>query len=80
MHQKLKAVYRDGIFVPQEHCDLPEGSEVNIIVQGPIVLAPKVTDPGERMSILKLVVERMQRNPIPSKSPGLTREDLHERR
>ena len=43
-------------------------------------LPPEVTDPVERMSLLKDIVERMQQNPIPIEAPCLTRAELHERR
>jgi predicted DNA-binding antitoxin AbrB/MazE fold protein len=80
MSQRLKAVYHDGAFLPQEPCNLPEGSEVELIVQGPFVFPPEVEEPEERERALRMVVERMQHNPIPAGAPPLTREALHERR
>jgi hypothetical protein len=60
-------------------CDLPEGAEVELILQGPIILPPEVTEPEERMRILTEMVDRMQKNPLPAGAPPLTRESLHER-
>jgi predicted DNA-binding antitoxin AbrB/MazE fold protein len=80
MSQRLKARYQGGTFVPEAPCDLPEGAEVELIVQGPMVLPPEVTDPVERERILEALIERMKENPIPPDAPPLTRETLHERR
>lgn len=81
MSQTLKAIYRDGAFIPQTPCDLPEGAEVELTIQGPRLLPPKVTDPEERKRILEEMVERMRANPIPAGAPRrFTREELHERR
>ena len=80
MNATLKAVYRNGVFVPETACDLPENSEVALTVQGPIVIPPTVADPEERARIRKRVVERMRGNPIPANAPRFTREQLHERR
>jgi predicted DNA-binding antitoxin AbrB/MazE fold protein len=80
MGQTLRAIYRQGAFIPQVACDLPDGSEVELIIQGPTILAPEVSDPEEREQILRKMIERMRQNPIPADSPRLTRESLHERR
>ena len=79
MHQKLKATYHGGNFVPRGPCDIPEGAEVELVIQGSPLLSPEVTEPAEQACILKTVVERMQKNPIPPGAPHLTREQLHER-
>jgi predicted DNA-binding antitoxin AbrB/MazE fold protein len=79
MNATLKAVYRNGVFVPETACQLPENSEVELIVQGPVIIPPSVTDPQERARIRKRVVERMRQNPIPADAPRFTREQLHER-
>ena len=80
MSQRLKAIYREGVFIPQTPCDLPEDSEVELIIEEPRVIPPAVTDPEERKRILKRMVERMRANPIPADAPRFTREELHERR
>jgi len=80
MDQKVRAVYRAGAFVPEEPCDIPEELEVEFIIPGPPLLLPEVTDPVERASLLRLITERMRKNPIPAEARRLTREELHERR
>lgn len=79
MSQRLKAVYHRGAFLLQEPCDVPEGSEVGLVIEGPFLLSPEVREPKEQEHILRAVVERMQQNPIPAGVPPLTRESLHER-
>ena len=79
MSQRLKAVYRSGNFLPQEPCDVPEGSEVELTIEGPFLLSPVVREPKEQEHILRAVVKRMLQNPIPAGAPPLTRESLHER-
>ena len=80
MNRKLKAIYRDGSFILQEPCDLPEEAEVDLFIQGPVVIPPKVLDPQEKDLILKRLKRRILQNPIPAEAPVFTREDLHERR
>jgi predicted DNA-binding antitoxin AbrB/MazE fold protein len=80
MPQALKAVYRSGTFILQTACDLPEGTEVEIFVQSPQVVPPKIADVAAKQNFLRLLVERMQQNPIPSHAPRFTRDMLHERR
>jgi predicted DNA-binding antitoxin AbrB/MazE fold protein len=80
MSQRVRAVYQNGAFIPQEPCDLPENSEVELIIENPHIIPPTVTDPEERKRILKRMVERMRANPIPANAPRFTREELHERR
>lgn len=80
MSQALKAVYRNGAFVLHTACDLPEGAEVEILVRSPQVAPPKIIDAAAKRDFLRLLVERMQQNPIPSRAPRFTRDRLHERR
>jgi predicted DNA-binding antitoxin AbrB/MazE fold protein len=80
MSQALKAVYRSGTFILQTACNLPEGIEVEIFVQSSQVAPPRITDISARQNFLKLLVERMQQNLIPSNAPRFTRDMLHERR
>lgn len=77
---KLKALYQGGVFVPQEPCDVPEGSEVELIIRGPLIIPPQVKTAKERQHILRMMIERMRQNPLPVDGPPLTREALHERR
>ncbi|AFY78094.1 hypothetical protein Ple7327_2833 [Pleurocapsa sp. PCC 7327] len=80
MPQALKAVYRSGTFILQTACNLPEGVEVELFVQSPQIAPPKIADIAARQNFLKLLVEQMQQNPIPSNAPRFTRDMLHERR
>ena len=80
MPQALKAVYRSGTFILETACNLPEGIEVELFVQSAQVAPPRITDVAARQNFLKLLVERMQQNPIPSNAPRFTRDMLHERR
>ncbi|MGE5212577.1 MAG: antitoxin family protein [Nitrospirota bacterium] len=79
MSKSLKAIYRRGAFIPETPCNLPEESEVELIVQGPVLTQPEIIDPQERASILGGLVARMQQNMIPQTAPRFTRESLHER-
>ena len=76
----VRAIYRNGCFVPQTPCDLPEECEAELTIQGPFVIPAAVKDPEERKRILREVVEEMRKNPIPMDAPRFTREQLHEHR
>jgi predicted DNA-binding antitoxin AbrB/MazE fold protein len=80
MSQRLKAIYREGAFIPQMPCDLPEGAEVEITIHGANLLPPEVTDPEDRRRIMNELIQNMLDNPIPANAPRFTREELHERR
>lgn len=80
MTQRLKAVYQRGAFVPREACNLPEDSEVELVVEGPYIIGPRETDPEERKRILKTIVDSMRKNPFPPGAPRFDREQLHDRR
>jgi hypothetical protein len=77
---RIRAIFQDGKFVPQEPCPLPEAAEVQLVVEGSNITPPAVTDPADRQRILNDVVERMTANPIPANAPRFTRDELHERR
>lgn len=82
MQDNLRAIYRDGVFVPVVPCSLPEETEVQIVIRDtPRIIAPHVTGPEERARIRREVVASMRSNPIPEDAPArFTREELHERR
>ena len=80
MTYRTKAVYRGGAFLPETPCNLPEDAEVDLLVQGPLLVPPSVTDPQQRAFILRQITERMKQNPIPAQAPRFTRDALHERR
>ncbi|HAX76406.1 MAG TPA: DUF104 domain-containing protein [Cyanobacteria bacterium UBA11372] len=80
MPYALKAIYRNGTFILQTPCNLPEGAEVDLVIQSPQVVVPQITDLATKQRFLRELIERMQQNPIPLNAPKLTREMLHERR
>lgn len=80
MIQRIRAVYRDGVFRPEAPCDFPENSEVELLVQETGVRGAIVTDPAEQRRMLRQITERMQNNPLPPGAPRFSRDELHERR
>jgi predicted DNA-binding antitoxin AbrB/MazE fold protein len=80
MSQRITAVFHNGVFVPQQPCDLPEGSEVQLTIDDPYTIPPEITDPVERAALLTELVRCMRENPIPPDAPRFTRDELHERR
>ncbi|GAA6620109.1 antitoxin family protein [Scytonema sp. NUACC26] len=80
MPHALKAIYRNGTFILERSCDLPEGAEVELLIQSPQTVLPLIADPSTKQRFLQALIERMQQNPIPLNAPRLTREMLHERR
>ena len=72
----FSATYRDGVFHPDEPCDLPEGFKTTIAL---ITVPPPLTDPEERKKSAQRLLERMRRTPITGDPPKLAREDLHDR-
>lgn len=80
MPYALKAIYRNGAFVLQTACNLPEGAEVELLIQSPLIQSPPISDPDNKQHFLQELIERMQQNPIPLNAPHFTREMLYERR
>jgi predicted DNA-binding antitoxin AbrB/MazE fold protein len=80
MPNTLKAVYRNGAFILETACNLPEGSEVELLVQSSSMVSPPISDVESKQRFLKSLIFRMQQNPIPLNAPHFIREMLHERR
>jgi predicted DNA-binding antitoxin AbrB/MazE fold protein len=82
MSQIVEAIYEDGILKTLEPLNLEERTKVRIQITGgnSLIISPKVTEPDEKLRILKEVTQRMLQNPLPPDAPHLTREELHERR
>lgn len=82
MAMKVRAVVRDGKLVPQAPLGLPEGTEVEVSIEGPAAVPAEVTDPEEKRRIVEEVIQSMQANPIPPEAPPLpfSREWMNERR
>ncbi len=79
MTQALKAIYRNGAFILQTAFELPEGTEVELLIKSPYVVSPPISNPEAKQRFIRSLVERMQQNPIPLNAPRFTREMLHER-
>ena len=80
MIETLTAVFEQGSFHPESPCDLPEGSRVILSIKP----ADKIAASGpqsseERGEILKEVVERMMRNPLPPDAPRFRRSEMYDR-
>ena len=79
MSQALKAIYRNGTFILQTAFDLPEETEVELLIHSPQIVSPLISNTEAKQKFLKSLVERMQQNSIPLNAPQFTRETLHER-
>ncbi len=81
MQDTLRAIYRNGTFVPVVPCNLPEETPVEVLVRkNSSVMPPLEPDPQKREEIKKRLLERMSNSPLPADAPRLTREQMHERR
>jgi predicted DNA-binding antitoxin AbrB/MazE fold protein len=78
--EPIRALFKDGVFVPQEHIELTDGSNVEILVRDSKVRSPSVSDPDERRRMMDYLIASFRRNPIPAGARKLTRDELHERR
>lgn len=77
--QTFRAVFQDGVFIPQSPCGLAEGTAVELLVRTAALRPPQVFDPVERERLLNEVLRLMRSNPIPAGAERWTREELHER-
>lgn len=80
MSTTLRAMYRDGVFVPLrngEKLDLPETAEVELTVR---IVGTDAEDAQHAASELREIAESMRANTFNGDPPRLTREELHERR
>jgi predicted DNA-binding antitoxin AbrB/MazE fold protein len=73
---RLKATYRDGVFVPERPVSLPQETEVQVTVETSVAIEAQQTSIREQ---LRELIQNMQRNHIPNDAPRFTREELHER-
>jgi hypothetical protein len=83
MSVRLKAIYRDGAFVPLtngEKLDVPENAEVELAVHDPYVLPAKATSAEERERALRELFASWDAYPLRPDAPRLTRDEMHERR
>lgn len=83
MSVRLKAIYRDGAFVPVpngERLNVPENAEVELTVHDPYILPPTATTDEERERALHELLESWRQYPLRGDAPRLTRDEMHERR
>jgi hypothetical protein len=83
MSLRLKALYRDGTFVPLtngEKLNMPENSEVELTVHNPYVPPAKATSDEERERALRELFASWDAHPLRPDAPHLTRDEMHERR
>jgi len=80
MNQKIRATFQGGTFVPHQPCELPDGTDVELWIEGPTRLPPQIADPQERARVLGELVEDIRQHPLAADAPRLTREELHGRR
>jgi hypothetical protein len=80
MSQVLKVVYRNNTSALNLTFELPEKTEVELLIQAPKVVEPPISNLEAKRQFLKSLIERMQQNPIPMNAPRFMREMLYERR
>ena len=83
MSLRLKAIYRDGTFIPLtngEKLDVPENAEVELTVHNPYLVPAKATTDQERESALRELFASWDAHPLRADAPRLTRDEMHERR
>ncbi|ACK73688.1 hypothetical protein PCC7424_5341 [Gloeothece citriformis PCC 7424] len=62
MVAKLKAIYRDGIFIPEVICDFPQNTLVELSIRPSRNFKTEVIDPNRRQQILKTLLQRLSQN------------------
>jgi len=83
MALRLKAIYKDGAFVPVpngEKLTVSENAEVEITVHDPYVVSATATSDEERQRALRELFASWDAYPLRADAPRLTREEMHERR
>lgn len=80
MPQSWQTIYRNGAFISQTAFGLPEGIDVELLVQTSQITLPSIADEAAKQQFLRALAKRMQQNPIPLNAPHFSRDALHERR
>jgi hypothetical protein len=83
MALRLKAIYKDGAFVPVpngEKLTVSGNAEVEITVHDPFVVSATATSEEERQRALRELFASWDAYPLRADAPRLTREEMHERR
>lgn len=85
MTNVVTAVFEHGSFLPDGPCDLPEGTRVVLAIkcienaEGAKAAPPEVESLQKRRRLLREVVQRMMRNPLPPGGPQVKRSDMYDR-
>lgn len=80
MAEYVRATLENGNFVSETPCVLPQGTKVLLTVHARAAISPpEIESPDERAKILRGVVGRMQRNPLPANANRFQRDEMHER-
>ncbi|MGZ8842515.1 MAG: hypothetical protein ACXW18_02560 [Pyrinomonadaceae bacterium] len=83
MSVRLKAIYKDGAFVPITNGDqlnVRENAEVELTVHDPYVLPAKAKTEEERQRALRELFASWDAHPLRPDAPCLSRDEMHERR
>lgn len=83
MSLRVKAIYKDGAFVPitnGEKLNMPENAEVELTVDNPYLVPPGAKSDEERQRALRELLKSWEEHPLKGDAPRLTRDELHERR
>jgi hypothetical protein len=83
MSVRLKAIYRDGAFVPipnGEKLNVSENAEVEITVHESDVLPSTATSDERRERALRELFTSWDAHPLRADAPRLARDEMHERR
>ena len=77
---RIRAVFENGKFVPQQECSLPEAAEVELTVESPQNVPTVISDPSEQARVMQELLARMKAAPLAADAPKLSRDQMHERR
>ncbi|MDJ0731670.1 MAG: antitoxin family protein [Crocosphaera sp.] len=62
MLKKVKATYRNGTFIPNTPCNLPDNTEVEFMVNCSSEYGQDILDPQTRKAILNALLTRMRQS------------------
>ena len=83
MSVKLRAVYKNGAFVPVangEKLNVPENAEVELTVHNPYIVPATAKTDEVRERAWRELLASWDAFPLRADAPRLTREEMHERR
>lgn len=66
----IKAVYQTGVFVPQDVCVLPEGTEVEVVIQAAHLDPSQADDPDVSAQLLPEAESDARSGFIPPTKPN----------